>query len=113
MAQTTDLKKIITNLKAKLKKAEAEIKSLKASKKTIAAKAKKDLEVKLEKIFNHGYSEAMKDMQQAEDAYEKYMNKAAVEFENKILPKLKKTAVCKNKKSSSKTTKAKCKCSSK
>ena len=61
----------ITSLKAKLKKAEAKIKTL-------------------EKEFVHGYEEAMKDIQKAEAAFEKYMDKAATEFEKKILPKIKK-----------------------
>lgn len=80
----------IASLKAKLKKAEAELKSLKTSRKSKVVQEAKVLKTKLEKIFSHGYNEAMKDIQRAEAAFEKHMEKAAAEFEKKILPKLKK-----------------------
>ena len=80
----------ITRLKTKLKKAEAELKSLKTSRKNKIVQETKALKTKLEKIFSQGYNEAMKDIQKAEAAFEKHMDKAATEFEKNILPKLKK-----------------------
>ncbi len=89
----------------KLKKAEAELKSFKGSVKPMTAKEARALEDKLEKIFNQGYQEAMKDMQKAEDAFEKHMDKAVTEFEKKIFPKLKQAVVIKAKKKPSKAKK--------
>lgn len=80
----------IASLKAKLKKAESELKSLKTSRKSKVVQETKALKTKLEKIFSQGYNEAMKDIQKAEAAFEKHMDKAATEFEKNILPKLKK-----------------------
>jgi hypothetical protein len=100
------LKAEVTKLKAKLKKAEAELKKLKAtSLKPMTPKEAKALEDKLEKIFNQGYQEALKDMQRAEDAFEKHMDKAVLEFEKKIFPKLKQAIVIKAKKKPAKAKK--------
>ena len=112
MVKTKNPEKMATNpkaevaeLKAKLKKAEAELKTLKASGKGMAAKERKNLEAKLEKIFNEGYQTAMRDVKKAEDAFKKYMDKAAAEFKKKTLPKLKKAVTSKGKKPKSKAKK--------
>jgi len=96
---TAKLKAEVTKLKAKLKKTETEQKKLKATAvKPMTPKEAKALEDKLEKIFNQGYQQALKDMQKAEDAFEKHMDKAVLEFEKKIFPKLKQAVVIKAKK---------------
>ena len=97
----------VTDLKAKLKKAMAEISKLKKTAKAFTAKEVANAKKKMEEIFNKGYQEAMTDMQKAEDAFDKHMAKAQMEFEKKILPKLgKRTGVktrkAKTKKSSNK-----------
>ena len=102
---TVNLKAEITKFKAKLKKAEAELKTLKASGKPVTPKETKALECKPEKIFNEGYQAAMRDVEKAEDAFKKYMDKAAAEFEKQTLPKLKKAVISKGKKPKSKAKK--------
>jgi len=102
----TNLKAEIVELKAKLKKAEAELKTLKASGKGMTVKERKNLEAKLEKIFNEGYQTAMRDIEKAEDAFKKHMDKAAAEFEKQTLPKLKKAVTSKGKKSKNKAKKS-------
>jgi hypothetical protein len=102
----TSPKTEVAKLKDKLRKAEAELRVLKAQK-PVTPKETKALEGKLEKIFNEGYKEAIKDMQKAEDIFKKHMDKAASEFKQKIFPKLKKAVASKGKKSKSKAKKAK------
>lgn len=92
MARSTDHAKKAEKLQAEVKTLKAKVAQFTKESKANAKQWKEKLAEGVELAYNRGYAQARLDQDKLDDAFDKFMEKAARQFEKEYLAKMKKTA---------------------